>query len=215
MQRFQRGFTLIEVLVVVTILGVLAGLISLLVVQAQKKKYVFQTQQTITMVRTAIDRYQGEFNRPPPMMMTQFTGTKWAGLSISGNITNECNECLLVALHHPDFTTPLNEIPTSFGNTDDDIWNKVPDGSTAPEAKEILDAWGNPIVYIDKNHYEQPVTIMLGDGSTVEVHAVRRPGSANNVFYNQDSFQLISLGANGVQDEGEGDDMYNFTIEEE
>lgn len=212
MQRFQRGFTLIEVLVVVAILGVLAGLISVLVTTAQRKKEIFQTEQAVLQLRTAIDNYESDFKKLPPMMVSQFAGSKWAGLSVAGNTTNECSECLLVALRHPDLRTPLGELSTPYGNTDDDIWNKIPEGSTAPEAKEVLDSWGNPIIYIDKNHYEQPVQIMLSNGTTVEVHAVKGP---NGNFYNQAGYQLISLGPNEVQDEGEGDDIHNFNLEEE
>ncbi len=215
MRRVQRGFTLIEVLVVVSILGVLAGLISVLITQAQKKKLEFETQNAITFVGGAIDTYKSDLGRLPPETMAGFAGTKWAGLSVSGNTTNECVECLLVALRHPDLRTQLDRLPGGqpFGNTDEDIWNKIPEGSDAPEAKEILDAYGNPIVYITKNRYEETIQMSLGDGTVIEVHAVRRPSGA---FYNQDGFQLISLGANGQQDPDEKiDDIENFTREVE
>jgi prepilin-type N-terminal cleavage/methylation domain-containing protein len=213
MRRVQRGFTLIEVLVVVSILGVLAGLISVLITQSRKKQLEFETRTAITHVRTAIDAYQQDFKRLPPESMTGFAGTKWAGLAISGNTTNESNECLLVALRHPDLRTPLDQLPGSepFGNTDKDIWNKIPDGSTVPDAKEILDAYGNPIIYITKNRYDQPIQITLRDETVIEVRAVQRPSGG---YYNPDSFQLISLGRDGKQDEGDrNDDIENFTRE--
>jgi prepilin-type N-terminal cleavage/methylation domain-containing protein len=215
MRRVQRGFTLIEVLVVVSILGVLAGLISVLIVQAQKKQLETDTKNLITFVRGAVDTYRTDMGRLPPETMAGFAGTKWAGLTVSGNTTNECNECLLVALRHPDLRSRLDELPGSqpFGNIDEDIWNKVPDGSDKPEAMEILDAYGNPIAYITKNRYEEPVQILLANGTQVEVRAVKRSSGA---FYNQDSFQLISLGKNGQQDpEEKGDDIENFTRESE
>lgn len=215
MRRVQRGFTLIEVLVVVSILGVLAGLISVLITQAGKKRLEFETQQAITLVRTAIDNYNADFKRLPPETMAGFAGTKWAGLAISGNATNECNECLLVALRHPDLRSPLDQLSGSdpYGNTDNDIWNKIPNGSTVVDAKEILDAYGNPIIYITKNRYEEPVQIALRDGTPIEVRAVQRPSGG---FYNPDGFQLISLGKDEKQDEGErNDDIENFTRERE
>jgi prepilin-type N-terminal cleavage/methylation domain-containing protein len=209
MQR-QRGFTLIEILVVVSILGVLAGLISILVVQAHKKRDEFTTSETVkSQLPTAINLFKGEFNKFPPMTMAELaTYPRWTGLTLSQNTTNECNECLLVALRHPDLATPLNELPTPFGNTDEDIWNKVPDGSADENAKEILDAWGNPIVFIRSTFYDTPVKIVLANKTEIEVMAVRRP---SNVYYNQDSYQIISLGPNGIQDD---DDIENFTREE-
>ncbi len=216
MQRVQKGFTLIEVLVVVSILGVLAGLISVLVLQAGAKRNQMDTQLVVqTQLPTAINRFKAEIsNRLPPMSVVELANfPNWVGLSVTGNTTNECNECLLVALRHKDLTTPLHELAGAkpFGNTDDDIWNKVPEGSDAPEAREILDAWGNPVVYISKNFYGQPVKIVKADGTEIEVSAVKRP---SGVYYNQESFQIISLGRNGVQDE-DGDDIENFTREED
>lgn len=212
MRRVHGGFTLIEVLVVVSILGVLAGLISVLITSSNKTKLEFQTKQTITMVRTAIDNYNADFKRLPPETMAGFAGTRWAGIAVSGNSTNECNECLLVALRHPDLRTPLSELPGEpFGNTDEDAWGKIPDGATSEHAQEILDAYGNPIIYITKNRYEEPVQITLADGTPIDVRAVRRPSGG---FYNSDGFQLISLGFDGKQDEGERvDDIENFTRE--
>ncbi len=217
MQRVQRGFTLIEVLVVVSILGVLAGLISILVVQAGGKRLQMETEMVVkTQLPTAVHRFRDELKKLPPMTMAelgQFPG--WSGLSVTGNTTNDCVECLYVALRHKDLTTPLTELAGAkpFGNTDDDIWNKVPEGSDAPEAKEILDAWGNPIAYITKNAYNSPVRLVKADGTEIEVHAAKRP---SGVFYNPDGFQIISLGKNGVQDDSsDGDDVENFTREDE
>lgn len=219
MQRVQRGFTLIEVLVVVSILGVLAGLISILVVQAQGKRYQMEAETVVkTELPTAIERFRAELNnRLPPMTSAELAAFPgWAGLSISpANTANECNEVLLVALRHKDLTAPLNSVTGSkpFGNTDNDIWNKVPEGSPDENAKEILDAWGNPIVYITKNHYGETVKITKEDGTEVEVEAVKGPSGA---YYNATSYQVISLGKNGVQDLDSDvtDDIENFTREE-
>jgi len=214
MRRVQRGFTLIEVLVVVSILGVLAGLISVLITQAGKKRLEFETKTAVSLLETAINTYNSDFHRLPPETMAGVAGTQWAGLSVSGNTTNECNECLLVALRHPDLRTPLDKIPGDqpYGNLDRDIWSKVPMGSDVVDAKEILDAYGNPFIYITKNHYEDTIQITLYDETIVEVHAVRRPNGG--AYYNPDSFQLISLGRNQKQDPDEKvDDIENFTRE--
>jgi type II secretory pathway pseudopilin PulG len=208
--------------VVVSILGVLMALVSVLVIRASAHKERMQTEQLITAyLPQAIMRYEQEFKRLPPMSIKELNQIgRYKGLAITDNSTNECNEALLVALRHGDFSTPLGEtdlpIETPFGNTDDDIWNQAPNGFGGnPGAVEILDSWGNPIIYIHKNQYNEVVRIVKLDGEEVEVEARKRN---DDTYYNPTSFQLISLGENGVLDIDEDDpdlvdDIMNFTIE--
>ncbi|MHC4973115.1 MAG: type II secretion system protein [Planctomycetota bacterium] len=221
MNRHVRGFTLIEVLVVVSILGVLMALVSVLVIRAGAHKERMQTEQLVTAyLPQAIMRYQQEFKRLPPMSIKELNQIgRYKGLAITDNSTNECNEALLVALRHGDFSTPLGEtdLPTEdpFGNTDEDMWNQAPNGFGGnPNALEILDAWGNPIIYIHKNQYNEVVRIILKTGEEVEIEARKRD---DDTYYNPTSFQLISLGENGVldidvDDPDLVDDIMNFTI---
>jgi len=213
-----RAFTLIEVLVVVSILGVLMGLITILITKSSQTKNRTLSEQRVQRLTFLVDRYKQEMNRLPPMNIKELAdapGGKWKGLSVTPpNVTNECIETLLVALRHPDLSVPISEgdFPgdAPFGNIDEDIWNKIPDGSSDEYAREVLDAYGNVIVYIHKNNYDKPVEVSNALGEPVQVHAVKK---ANGTYYNQDTYQIICLGDNGVQDEDleTGDDIMNFT----
>ncbi|MHC4135279.1 MAG: hypothetical protein ACYS0K_09865 [Planctomycetota bacterium] len=206
---------------VVSILGVLMALVSVLVIRAGAHKQRMQTEQLITAyLPQAIFRYKQEFKLLPPMSIKELNQiSRYKGLAITDNSTNECNEVLLVALRHGDFSTPLGEsdLPTEepFGNTDDDIWNQAPNGFGGnPNALEILDSWGNPIIYIHKNQYNEVVRIIKKDGEEVEVEARKRE---DGTYYKPASFQLISLGENGKLDIDEDDpdlvdDIMNFTL---
>jgi prepilin-type N-terminal cleavage/methylation domain-containing protein len=223
------GFTLIEILVVVAILGVLMGLVSILVGKASRQQDEFKTEQVVkTLLPLAIEKYKTDMGgRLPPMDLKGLnkSSPRFAGLTFtSGDDTNMCNEVLLVALRHPDLTSPLNEADVNteppFGNTDEDGWNQIPEGSDSDQAREILDSWGNPIVYIHKDQYKTPVRIRTAAGEDIEVYAAKKP---NGVYYNQAGFQIISLGKDGKQD-GEGgtytrsthiDDIFNFTLSED
>jgi prepilin-type N-terminal cleavage/methylation domain-containing protein len=224
MNRHVRGFTLIEILVVVSILGVLMALVSVLVIRAGAHKQRMQTEQLVTAyLPQAIMRYQQEFKRLPPMSVKELNRiSSYKGMAITDNSTNECNEALLVALRHGDFSTPLgeNDLPTEdpFGNTDEDMWNQAPNGfGGEPHALEILDSWGNPIIYIHKNQYNEVVRIVRTHPELMEIEVEARKRD-DDTYYNPTSFQLISLGENGVLDIDEDDpdlvdDIMNFTLQ--
>ncbi|MHC4493257.1 MAG: hypothetical protein ACYTDU_16730, partial [Planctomycetota bacterium] len=90
----------------------------------------------------AIENYQRQFKRLPPMSVKELKITsRFSRLRIDTNASNECSEALLVALRNPDFPAPLRAryLPTRdpVGNTDADLWNLVPDGSSKFDALEI------------------------------------------------------------------------------
>lgn len=221
MRRRDDGFTLIEVLVVVSILAVLMGLVTVLISKSTGQQLRNDTVQMVkTYLPNKIELYRTDFGRYPPATIKELTAAskRWKDLTID-NATNECNEVLLVALRHPDFRAPLGDgdLPGEkpFGNTDDDIFNMIPDGSSRPEAMDMLDAYGHPVAYIPKHLYDFPVSIVNRMGEEVEVRALKKP---DGTWYMPSKFQLISVGEDGRQnlDEPEmGDDVMNFELEKE
>jgi hypothetical protein len=164
-----------------------------------------------------IDRCRAEFRRLPPMSVEELRVADdiWKGLHAE-DTTNESSEVLLVALRHPEFSAPLKRdaLPGDkpLGDTDLDMFNQIPAGLSSLEAREILDAWGNPIVYFHKDGYGRTATIVNRWEKEVEVHPVKRPGG---VFYNHKTYQIISVGPNGVQDvpgSEDYDDIMNFRL---
>lgn len=216
MNRNDKGFTLIEILVVVAILATLMGLVALIIPLAERKKREFITETRITTLGVAIERYNQEFGRLPPMTLAGLAKTgyaRWKGISIDGNVTNEGIEIVVIALQHPDFGAKLADDligEGARGNTDKDTWNRDPlDGDG--NVYEVLDGWDNPLIYIDKNNYGKSFVYIMDDECEVTVTAVKKE---DGTYYNPRTYQILSLGANGEQEQpgDTSDDMANFAV---
>ncbi|MHC4939175.1 MAG: type II secretion system protein [Planctomycetota bacterium] len=220
----SRGFTLIEILVVISIIGVLAGLVGVIISKANEKA---MRTGTVTVIKTVLDTkirmFKQEFGRFPMSNVEDLrksmgkTKPYQAVAFVDGNDVNACIELLRIQLLHPDFSKKLQDdemdmIEDPIANIDEDSFTETPPGAPDNEAREVVDAWGSPIVYFHNKDYDKTFIVRNFRGEDVEVVALKR---ANGTFYNPNGFQLISLGPNGVQDLEEfGDDITSFTVED-
>ncbi|HEX3600840.1 MAG TPA: prepilin-type N-terminal cleavage/methylation domain-containing protein [Lacipirellulaceae bacterium] len=69
-QRPRRGFTLVELLVVITIIGILAALITVAAIGALKKSRQAQIKAELNQIATAVDDYKNKTTAYPPNCQT-------------------------------------------------------------------------------------------------------------------------------------------------
>src|SRR5687767_3618331 len=71
----RPGFTLVELLVVITIIGILAGLITVAAVGALKKARETEVRTEINQIDSALMEYKNKTTAFPPNCQTDGTGT--------------------------------------------------------------------------------------------------------------------------------------------
>lgn len=209
------GFTMIEVLVVVAIISILAGLITVSVQHARSFSEAKRTRMEIQALIGAAEGFKQAFGTYPPSTFAV------PPLKFKTNGINEGNECLLAYL-----TTQKKGGPFLMDLGDDRLENLDQDSLSAKNVKvvvdkldwtrgnsqllEYVDLWGNPFVYIHNRDYRsrKKIKYVDGEGKTVEVKASK--SKKTGAYQNPTSCQIWSFGQNRINENGEGDDVVSW-----
>ena len=81
--------------------------------------------------------------------------------------------------------------------------------STKMQFFELVDPWGNPLVYIPRESYDEEFTILTADDEYVTVKA--RNIQTGNSGELPPHFVIWSFGKNGINEDGGGDDITSWT----
>ena len=201
----NRGFTLIEILVVITIIAALMGLGIAIMGKANKTKEATMTAQTIGAVSAALESLKspsllGDY---PPADMSSLRGLKGELVGKQVGVPNDTNQgietvyvAIFLAGHNVSVDLDLDKV---LGNTDDDNMGGNPTRSESSELFEFVDAWGNPLAYFsarDMKNYEAVNKYIGKDGSAM----TPKPwiSEKTKMPLNANKFQLFSAGEDGV-----------------
>jgi prepilin-type N-terminal cleavage/methylation domain-containing protein len=200
-----RGFTFIEVLVVMGIVGVLAGMLVVVIFVWAKKGPETESRNRVQKVTALVDAWRLRFDGfYPPVRLADLPriagGTKVVKRTSNG--VNEAIETLWQALNWDGFGVELGITDAQLGNTDEDALDEAI--TRAGKALlEILDGYGNPLVYFPNTAYAEadrsPPTYRLGVGEGFDGRDVtpRPHRAAHGGFAQPDSFQVFSMGPDG------------------
>jgi len=206
MRRRDDGFTLIEILVVVTILGVLFGMVAVIAPIAFAKREETVTQARVTGVSVNIQQLASNnmLGWYPPTSMVRLrdaNGAKVGKEVGEGNEMNRGIETVFVALHLKGLAIQTDLPDDAIGNTDDDQLPKNPTQLDGMARREILDAWGNPLAYFNSADYKKPdayMKIQMNADNGGKVVTAKPWKRKTGLFINPRKFQVFSAGKDQI-----------------
>ena len=216
-----RGFTFIEILIVMGIMAVLAGGVVVAINIWGRKGPELKTRTTITAVESLVHAWRSKFDSFPPGDVRKIPMAAGFGAKLKGAMPNDTNmgiEAFYQAIQLPGFKSEHGWGEGEIGNTDEDQLPQALASSGVPDLREVLDAWGNPLIYFhhhDYAKYEGGQEYMIGEGSeTTAVDAgdtvtAQPHRDGDGQYYNPNTFQIFSMGPDG--EPNTDDDMGNWS----
>lgn len=203
MRRTNEGFSLIELLVVITILAALAAGGTVWIRIANKNRAKTITSQRIASIATALEEVKQQLGYYPPTYTRELRApgnTEKIGEKVGvPNETNVGIETLYVAFNMTGVNPDMQGLgDDALKNTDDDNAAELVGKLQVTQLYEYVDFWGNPIVYICAKDYKDVSKVekyVKGDGTEVTVAPIKSDKTGQ--FVRAQSFQLFSLGPDG------------------
>ena len=194
----KRTFTLVEILVVVAIIGILAGMALGLTAYVSERSARTSTQTTIKLLELALESYKNKFGYYPILD------------------SNDPPKACVFVLDEVDFESPSSDRVNYKNN----IWGQLNDVSAddSGNAKirgirlqyvngryQVLDGWRQPLIYVypgvfNTGSYD---LISLGKDKTTAAS-----GKNSSDLFSSNRVQFSTHMTNG-----EGDDITNFKRE--
>ena len=188
----MKGFTLIELLVVISILGILVVAFLPELVSASEEEKRVQTEARIEMLASAIDAYERQHGHYPPDNFLDPTGK----LSIKADAAgiNAGIESAMIFLHQVPGGSDFSDRQDWLGNTDQDVNGAVIPRLGRSDRPELLDGWGNPLVYFCDwtGGMARDQKVMMDGDVTVTARAWKNP--AGGGYLGQRRYQIVSAG---------------------
>jgi prepilin-type N-terminal cleavage/methylation domain-containing protein len=204
-----RGFTLVELLVVMAILATLIGLGVTMLPKMQLKGKVDAVKQYLTLLEANLELYKQSQGAYPPTTLADY-----AGVGTLSDFRNCGIESVLLCLRAQAYASPLdvdNLKEVSLTNHDGDQTQAQIAVGGARDLWEISDPWGTPIVYFHCADYGRATAVGVVATSTGDEKAAPRQDPKLKNFYKSRTFQLISAGPDGAF--GTEDDIANFEFQ--
>jgi prepilin-type N-terminal cleavage/methylation domain-containing protein len=201
----RRGFTLVEMLVVVAIIAILTAITIPAVMGVRRRADVKRTKTYLDTIRLALESYANDFGDYPPSR-PQLVGLPSNGVNDGIEVMVRC--LTTKKKNGPYFTFDSEVLDNSDGDSIKGLGGDPTDSTIASrELFEVKDPWGNPFVYIHNQDYDAAQTYLVGEPKErARIHAIK--DAKTKSYLGPRAFQLLSLGPDGQQDQtDDGDDI--------
>ena len=204
----NRGFTLIEILVVITIIAALMGLGIAIMGKADETKKATVTANTIGVVGAALELLRspsllGDYPPADTALLKGLKGEPVGKMVGTPNDTNLGIETVYVTIflsgHNIGVDLNLDKV---LANTDNDEMAGNPTRAEASKLFEFVDAWGNPLAYFSARDLKDFVRVSRYISAELYGSAPMKAkpwlSEKTKLPQNAKKFQLFSAGEDGV-----------------
>jgi prepilin-type N-terminal cleavage/methylation domain-containing protein len=173
MRHQQRGFTLVELLVVITIIGLLAAMVMPAILDSQRNAKIMQCAERMKAIYTNIQSYRASHQSSPPAMGGQHA-SNWAMVlkdneKGGGSLNNKVFFCPVMARAGEGFDMKSDDGDFMFTVTADGLSAlSTAAPSDLPLIADCIQSNGKASNHGDPA--ENPINVQLKNGSTVKAH---------------------------------------------
>lgn len=205
MMKTIRGFTILEILVVIVIITLLAAILIPNIFGAKRKAEISATKAEIASIQKMLEQYQTKWGDYPPTVLTGVTDVNSLNQGIETMVA-----CLADITKGGPYLEFEKEREKRFLNYDNDqtsaqvTWRF----GESRELFEIVDAWKTPFVYFHSRNYDEPSAFsrynrsVKDEDGNEEFTATPQKSPLDNTFYYPYKYQIWSVGPDGENQNG-------------